>query len=108
MPVDYQHHGTGLLRATAETVEPSWWPDPTDAQDCRTWLSEAWSLPGLAMPIRHASPVLAGRVEAILTGDPSPARDVQRVTLAVVRCALPGGPRRSARSPESPRSPSVR
>lgn len=91
--VDYQHHGTGLLRATAETAEPRRWPDLADEQDCRCWLGEVWSVPGLAGAIRHASPVLATRVEGILADEAIPARDLQRATLAVVRYALRAGGR---------------
>jgi class I lanthipeptide synthase len=90
MPIeeDYQHHGTGLLRATAEVIDVRRWPDPDDESDCWSWLTEAWTLPGIAPAIRHASPVLAGRVAAILAGEPVTARDVQRATLAVVRYVL--------------------
>ncbi|MFI9011662.1 lantibiotic dehydratase [Actinosynnema sp. NPDC053489] len=86
--VHYQHHGTGLLRATAEVIDVRRWPDPDDEQDCRSWLVEAWPLPGIAPAIRHASPVLATRVETILSGDAVAARDVRRATLSVVRYVL--------------------
>lgn len=85
---DYQHHGTGLLRATAEIIDVRRWPDPDDEHDCRSWLAEAWTLPGIAPAIRHASPVLAARVETILAGEAMAATDVQRATLAVVRYVL--------------------
>ncbi|QTR02240.1 lantibiotic dehydratase, partial [Saccharothrix algeriensis] len=63
-------------------------PDPDDEKDCRSWLVEAWPLPGIAPAIRHASPVLATRVEKILSGDAVSARDVRRATLSVVRYVL--------------------
>lgn len=84
--VDYRHHGTGLLRATATGFAPRRWPQPTDENDCSSWLSEVW--PVLASAVRHASPVLAARVETILTGAAMPGRDVRRAALAVVRYAL--------------------
>ena len=86
--VDYQHHGTGLLRAAAEITKPRRWPDPADEHDCRCWLGEVWSVPGLAGAIRHASPVLATRVEAVLAGAAMSVRDLKRATLAVVRYVL--------------------
>ncbi|MGI8307728.1 lantibiotic dehydratase [Saccharopolyspora hattusasensis] len=85
---DYQHHGTGLLRAAAGIAEPHWWPNPADEQECREWLRQTWTLPGLAPAIRHASPVLAAQTESILAEESVSARNVQRAALAVVRYAL--------------------
>ena len=87
-PVHYDHHGTGLLRATAETISVRRWPHPDDELDCRSWLAEAWKLDGIASAIRHASPVLAARVEKIFAGEAMSARDVRRATLAIVRYVL--------------------
>lgn len=81
--VDYRHHGAGVLRASAAVVAPSWWPDLSDDQDCRSWLGEVW--PGIAAAVGHASPVLAARVGTILDGAEVPGRDVSRATSAVVR-----------------------
>ena len=88
MDEDYQHHGTGLLRATAELIDVRRWPDPDDESACRSWLTEAWTLPGVAAAIRHASPILAGRVETILAGEAVGGRDVRRAASAVVRYVL--------------------
>ncbi|GAA3852356.1 lantibiotic dehydratase [Saccharothrix violaceirubra] len=85
---DYRHHGTGVLRAAAQTVAVDRWPDPDDADDCRSWLADAWTLPGIAAAVRHASPVLSRRVEAILTADTVTARDLNRATSAVIRYVL--------------------
>lgn len=91
--VDYQHRGTGLLRAAAEVVDVRRWPDPDDERDCRSWLTEAWALSGIAVAVRHASPVLAARVETILAGECVSARDVRRAASAVVRYVLRAGGR---------------
>ena len=87
MPVNdhYQHHETGLLRATAESFAVSRWPDPGDAKDCRSWLAEAWVLPGVAEAIRHATPGLAGRVDEIISDQPIAAADVCRAALSIIR-----------------------
>ncbi|WP_017975667.1 lantibiotic dehydratase [Actinopolyspora halophila] len=85
---DYAHHGTGVLRASARTVEPAWWPDPDDEHDCRQWLAEVWGLPGLAAAIRHASPILADRVHSILGNDSVRAKDARRAALSVTRYVL--------------------
>lgn len=84
--VDYRHHGTGLLRAAATGFAPQRWPNPSDEDDCRSWLREVW--PRLGSAVRHASPVLAARIETVLTGDAMPGRDVRRASLAVVRYAM--------------------
>lgn len=81
--VEYQHHGTGLLRASAAVVRPSRWPAVSDVRDCRAWLAEVW--PAIAEAVEHASPILAGRVAAMLDGRVVSGRDVRRATLAVVR-----------------------
>ncbi|WP_216207002.1 lantibiotic dehydratase [Amycolatopsis aidingensis] len=84
--VGYRHRGTGVLRASAQQVTPAWWPALSDARDCRAWLGEVW--PTVAVAVRHASPVLACGVEAILAGRPRSGRKVRRAALAVVRYVL--------------------
>lgn len=84
--LDYRHHGTGLLRASAAVVAPPRWPALSNEHDCRLWLREVW--PGIAAAVGHASPVLAARVAAILDDGGVSGRDVRRATLAVVRYVL--------------------
>jgi hypothetical protein len=90
---NYQHHGIGLLRATAKIIEVRYWPDADDEVDCRSWLAHVWTLPGIAAAVRHASPVLTDRVETILAGESIPARDVRRAALSMVRYVLRAGGR---------------
>ena len=81
----YQHHGAGLLRATATPSPSMRWPSLSDADDCRTWLRQTWPL--VSDAITHASPSLAARVGCILAdgGDRINGREVSHVVLAVVR-----------------------
>lgn len=67
------------------------WPDLTsnDAADSwRRWLTDtALSIPGFAAALTHASPDLAERAAAVISGGVSPA-DARAVTLAVMRYLL--------------------
>ena len=86
----YRHSGAGLLRAAALPVGagPTRWPDLTDAGACRAWLVEAWSLPGFADAVRQASVGLASRVDHILAGRRSDAKQQRRAAASVVRYLL--------------------
>lgn len=84
----YQHQGSGVLRATAKTLRPEWWPDPTDEYECGRWLRETWQRAEFAVAVRQASPGLADRVDGIVAGAELSARDVIRASMAVVRYAL--------------------
>lgn len=84
----YRHQGSGLLRATADSVAPGWWPEPTDAHACGRWLREIWQCAEFASAVRQASPVLAERVDNILAAGEVPAKDVMRAGMAVMRYAL--------------------
>lgn len=87
----YQHCGVGLLRAAAVPLSrlPEQWPNPADTEACRAWLRQVWSQPDLAAAIRHASPNLASRIDAVhVDGDTVAAKQVRRATLAVVRYLL--------------------
>lgn len=81
----YQHHGAGLIRASATTLPPMRWPALSDGDDCRAWLRQMWPL--VSEAITHASPSLAARVDRILIDgrDRIDSREVPHVVLAVVR-----------------------
>src|SRR6266487_266658 len=86
----YRRTGVALLRsAVASTTDrPDWWPDPGDAQACRTWLHQIWSRPDLADAIRVASSTLARRVDAIRQGRAVETKQVRRATIATARYVL--------------------
>ncbi|MEU2615400.1 lantibiotic dehydratase [Micromonospora sp. NPDC007271] len=66
------------------------WPDLTGsdtAASWRLWLAETLAIPGFAAALAHASPDLAERVTAAISGGLSQA-DVRRVVLAVMRYLL--------------------
>jgi thiopeptide-type bacteriocin biosynthesis protein len=79
-----------MLRAAARPVEcaPASWPVLEDAESCRSWLSEAWALPGFADAIGFASGAFAANVEAVLEGRAGDAKRVRRVTVSVLRYLL--------------------
>ncbi|MFI5729264.1 lantibiotic dehydratase [Kribbella sp. NPDC051587] len=86
----YRHSGAALLRATAASTAdgPARWPDLSDLDDCRSWLTEVWLDPRLAAAIRHASFGLAKQVDAICSGEDPPDRQIRRAALSVVRYSL--------------------
>ncbi|MEU2988716.1 lantibiotic dehydratase family protein [Micromonospora aurantiaca] len=66
------------------------WPDLTGsdtATSWRLWLAETLAVPGFAAALAHASPDLAERVTAAISGGPSQS-DARRVVLAVMRYLL--------------------
>nr|WP_231104912.1 lantibiotic dehydratase [Haloechinothrix halophila] len=67
-------------------ITPSHWPELADEQGCRSWLRQHWS--EVAAAVRHASPVLGSRVDAILGGEAVSPRSLRRATLSVVRYVL--------------------
>lgn len=68
----------------------SQWPDLTGsdaAASWRPWLEQTLAIPGFATALAHASPDLAQRADAAVSGHLSHA-DVRRVVLAVLRYLL--------------------
>ncbi|SCF48747.1 thiopeptide-type bacteriocin biosynthesis domain-containing protein [Micromonospora matsumotoense] len=66
------------------------WPDLASsdaAASWRQWLEQALTIPGFAAALGHASPDLAGRTTAAVSGELAQA-DVRRVVLAVMRYLL--------------------
>jgi thiopeptide-type bacteriocin biosynthesis protein len=86
----YRHRGAALLRAAALplSANPRHWPDLSDPGASRAWLASMWARPEIAEAIRHASPGLASRVEAVLGERPLPGKQVRRATLATLRYVL--------------------
>lgn len=86
----YRHRGAALLRAAAAPLSTNlWhWPDLGDPEDSRAWLASMWTRPEIADAIRHASPGLATRVEAMLSEHPVPHKQVRRATVATLRYVL--------------------
>ncbi len=86
----YRHTGVALLRAAVCAMDqtPEWWPDPTDAPACRSWLEQVWSRPGFADAITQASPSLAHRVEAICSGGAVEPKPLRRATVSIASYLL--------------------
>jgi hypothetical protein len=86
----YRPCGVAMLRATAASAHdvPDHWPDPSHAEDCRSWLREVWLQPRLALAIRHASPGLAQQVDVICSGNVVSDKQARRAALSVVRYLL--------------------
>src|SRR5690349_13394517 len=83
----YRHAGGALLRAAAVslTSTPGEWPDLDDASSCRAWLKRVWEVCDFADAVRHASPSLSDRVDAINAGGAVESKVVLRATAATVR-----------------------
>ncbi|WP_410580153.1 lantibiotic dehydratase [Amycolatopsis sp. lyj-108] len=86
----YRHRGAALLRAAAAplSTNPQHWPDLGDPEDSRAWLASMWTRPEIADAIRHASPGLANRLEAVLSEHLVPRKQVRRATIATLRYVL--------------------
>jgi len=86
----YRHGGGALLRAAVVplTRAPDWWPDLGDTESCRSWIRHAWDVPGFADAVRHASPALGDRVDAIHAGRAVEDKLVRRAAAAMVRYLL--------------------
>lgn len=88
----YYHVDAALLRASVSTGEvvPRPWPDlDIDAgvgvEPWCTWIERVWVQSGVAEAIAVASPVLAGRVEALRAGVRPDAVRVRRMVLSLAR-----------------------
>jgi hypothetical protein len=82
---------------------PEVWPDLTDTGACRKWMDIIWSRPDFANAVRHASPSLAHRSDAIRAGRIVGDKQIRRATAATARylphatyCAPPAVPLPSA------------
>ncbi|GAA1991947.1 lantibiotic dehydratase [Kitasatospora viridis] len=90
MHTPYRHTGAALLRAAAAPLAatPTWWPDPNNTAQCRTWLAEVWTRPGFAAAVREATGGLADRIEDLVNGRPVPDKQVRRAALSAARYLL--------------------
>ncbi|WP_108987710.1 lantibiotic dehydratase [Streptomyces coelicoflavus] len=82
----FRRHGDVLvLRAAVLPVRarPDDWPDVDSPDSCREWLTRVWSDDAFVVPLRAASPRLAGFVERVLDGDEVPRKRVRSATLSV-------------------------
>jgi lantibiotic biosynthesis protein len=86
----YRHVGVALLRAAAapQADAPKVWPDLTDTGACRKWMDLMWSRPDFADTVRHASPSLANRSDAIRAGRIVEDKQIRRATAATARYLL--------------------
>lgn len=86
----YRHAGVALLRAAAapQADAPEVWPDLTDTGACRKWMDIIWSRPDFANAVRHASPSLAHRSDAIRAGRTVGDKQIRRATAATARYLL--------------------
>ncbi|WFB82600.1 MULTISPECIES: lantibiotic dehydratase [Streptomyces] len=87
----FRRHGDVLvLRAAAVPVRarPDDWPDVESLDGCRAWLARVWCDDSFVVPLRAASPRLAGFVERILDGDAVPLKRVRSATLSVAAYLL--------------------
>src|SRR5258708_2351530 len=89
-PSLYRGTGVALLRSAVAplTATPDRWPDPADAEECRSWLDLMWSGTQLSNAISLASSTLAARVETIRAGHVTEAKQIRRATLATARYVL--------------------
>jgi thiopeptide-type bacteriocin biosynthesis protein len=90
MEQPYRHLGVALLRAAVRRADdqPVYWPDPSDAQACATWLTQVWADEQVRRMIGQASPVLAGSVASICRGDDVQAKRVRSAAISVARYLL--------------------
>ncbi|WTO72821.1 lantibiotic dehydratase [Streptomyces sp. NBC_00209] len=61
--------------------------------DRLTWVRTTWSTPAVAEAVRHASPDLGSRVDALCAAGSPSARDVRRIGLSLARYLLRAGHR---------------
>ncbi len=86
---------TALVRAAPRAIEPGSpsWPDLAGdtAQDVERWLGwikQEWARESVAQAVEVASPLFAGRVQAVLDGRVCQPRQVRRVAATLVRYLL--------------------
>lgn len=86
----YRQTGTAMLRAAVHTDQaglapwPGLSPDVGDEQ-WGGWLSTVWADRPLAEAVAVASPVLAGKIDAVLAGRAARAGQMRRMALALAR-----------------------
>jgi thiopeptide-type bacteriocin biosynthesis protein len=86
----YQYLDAALLRAAAHSGDVRTPPlpetgTPTEQAEWSAWLAAVWARPGVADAVAVASPVLAGRVEAVSAGRQSSVVQLRRMGLALAR-----------------------
>ncbi|MEW2384053.1 lantibiotic dehydratase [Micromonospora sp. NPDC047707] len=95
-PVDspaYRAMGTALVRAvTHPAIALPPWPDLTEPRPDLVpswvdWLRQVWAVDVVAEAVTLSSPVLAGQVAKVCTGDSSSVRETRRTVHAVARYA---------------------
>ncbi|WP_051815122.1 lantibiotic dehydratase [Streptomyces violaceoruber] len=82
----FRRHGDVLVLRTAVLpvrARPDDWPDAESSGSCREWLTRVWADDAFVVPLRAASPRLAGFVERILAGNEVPQKRVRSATLSV-------------------------
>ncbi len=91
----YRMVDTALVRAAPHTVglEPQSWPDlagdtAEDVDRWLGWIKQVWSRESVALAVEVASPLFAGRVQAVLDGRVCQPRQVRRVAATLVRYLL--------------------
>ncbi|TDQ46318.1 lantibiotic dehydratase family protein [Actinorugispora endophytica] len=87
----YRGTGQGMLRAAVARTVPDMAPWPqADApiEQWRAWLDSVWAQESFREAVEAASPDLAGRVQALVTGHTPKPRRVRRAALALARYAL--------------------
>jgi thiopeptide-type bacteriocin biosynthesis protein len=91
----YQYLDAALVRAPAWDIRDLAlpWPDMAGgaaAASWRSWLDQAWQIPGFAAAVETASPDLARQVTRIRTAADLPDAAVRRTVLSVLRYLLRG------------------
>ncbi|MGH3869865.1 MAG: lantibiotic dehydratase family protein [Pseudonocardiaceae bacterium] len=86
----YRYVDAALIRASVHTgdVVSRPWPeldDDAEIEQWCSWLAEVWSPPSVAEAVAVASPVLAGRVEAVCDGLRPGAGQVRRMVVSLAR-----------------------
>ncbi|WP_194924883.1 lantibiotic dehydratase family protein [Catenulispora pinisilvae] len=91
----YRSANPVMLRAAARAVVPlPSWPVVPEAQpdvtvdQWRAWLAEVWSDPATAEAVQYASPVLAERVQAAVSGAALSAKRARRAALSLAGYAV--------------------
>ncbi|SDQ14379.1 thiopeptide-type bacteriocin biosynthesis domain-containing protein [Actinopolyspora saharensis] len=91
----YRMVDAALVRAAVlpHAVDSVAWPDLIGSTDAHvrqwcSWLRRVWAVEEFAVAVELASPVLAGRVRAICTGEEQRVREIRRATSSMMRYLL--------------------
>ncbi|WP_433259683.1 lantibiotic dehydratase (plasmid) [Streptosporangium sp. CA-135522] len=95
-PTRYQPTGLVLVRATTDpgNLDPPTHLKISDTataqveQEGRAWLTRVWSRGEVREALQMASPVLAARIDQLLTTDPAAARDLRRAIVSAATYLL--------------------